>query len=125
MSEPKHTEAQVKAARAQIAAVVKDGFAEINGREYHFIKMVHKQSRKVMTYYTSIQKDVNDGNLLFMDSNQFVPVERLISEYTTFEGMTLDKLKDHWDAHPSDYVKFTLMAMAVISYPLMGGGDGG
>ena len=114
----------VENAQAQIKAVFDDGFAEINGREYLFEKMNHKGRRKVFAYMSSIGPAITAGDFSFLDSNEFVPVERVISEYVSFDGMTLDKLKNHWDQYPQDYLTLTVTALGVISYPFTQGGSG-
>lgn len=112
-------------AQAKIKEVFDDQCAEINGREYKFIKMAHKQRRKVFAYSSSITPELTKGNLSFLDSNEFVPVERVISESIMFDGMALDKLEQHWEKFPEDYMTLLTTAMAVMSYPFTRGGAGG
>ena len=105
-------------AKAKIKEVFDDQCAEINGREYKFQKMTHKQRRKVFAYSSSIAPELTKGDFSFLDSNAFVPVERVISESIMFDGMTLDKLEQHWEKFPEDYMTLLTTAMGVMSYPL-------
>lgn len=104
-----------------IAAVYKDGFAEIHGRKYSFMKMQHLKRKQVFAFYTHVKFLINDGDFSFLTSREFEPIERIISDYVTFDGMQISKLPDHWEACPEDYVQYICTALAVISHPFFRG----
>lgn len=105
-------------ANEMIRAAYEDGKAEINGREYVFTAMSHKQRRRVCTYFTSVQSFLHAGDLSFIDSAAFEPIEAIINKTVMFGGSLLDRLGDaHWELHPEDYFVFISAALAVISYP--------
>lgn len=112
-------EDQQAQAMSMIKAVYDDGEADINGRAYTFTKMVHKERRKVFAFFTKIQKDVNQGNLWFLESPEFQDVEAIIERRITFNGSALSKLPTHWDLYPEDYVVLIQTALGVISYPFL------
>lgn len=102
-----------------IKAVYEDGFAEINEREYHFLKMRHQQRRSVFAFFSSIQRDIQRQDFSFLDDPRFKNVEKIIEASVTFDDSLLAKLPNHWDEHPQDYLTFVSTALAVISYPFM------
>lgn len=113
---------QAKAAQAMIKAIVKDGEAEINGRTYKFIKMTHKNRRRVFAYYTHVQGAIQTNDLWFLDSPDFVAVETVINGAVTFDGSLLSVINEmHWEQYPEDYMPFISTAMGVISYPFLSG----
>lgn len=109
------------AALAMIKAVYEDGEAEINGRKYAFLKMTHKRRRKVFAFFTRVAGDIKSGNMWFLESPEFEAVEKIIGESVTFDGSLLDKLPEHWETYPDDYVTFISTALGVISYPFLRG----
>ena len=112
--------AQQKKAQAQVAAIVKDGKAEINGNEYVFLKTTHRQRLKVFAYFTSVKELLGAGNFSFLDTREWDAIEAIIRGMVTFGG---DSLKvrgdDHWEEFHADYLKFISVAMPVICYPFM------
>jgi hypothetical protein len=112
-----------KQALNQVKAVYDDGFAEINGREYHFAKMRHQQRRSVFAYFSSVQRQITQGNFSFLDDPAFKQVEKLIENSVTFDGSLLSKLPEHWEDYSEDYLTFVSTAMGVISYPFMRGSN--
>lgn len=103
-----------------IKAVYEDGFAEINGREYHFLKMRHEQRKAVFAYFTSIQHEIKRGNHSFLVDPLFKSLEKqIINAHVTFDDSLLAKLPEHWDDNPQDYLMFVTTALAVFSYPFM------
>jgi len=111
---------QQAAAKAMIQAVYEDGYAEINGRRYEFLKMTHKQRRKVFAFYSRIAEQVQRKNFAFLDSPDFEPVEAVINAAVTVDGRSLVKSSDeHWDAHPEDYLLFLATALPAISFPFL------
>lgn len=112
---------EMEAAKAMIKAVYNDGEAEINGRAYQFVKMTHKNRRKVFAFYTRIQRLMQIQDFSFLDWPDFEPVEMAINNAVTFEGSLISKLPTHWDEHPEDYIMFITTALPVISYPFLAG----
>lgn len=111
-------------AHDMIKSVYIDGVAEINGREYKFSKMTHKQRRKVFAFYTSIISKVKRKDFSFLDSDSFESVEAVINNVVSFDDSLLSRIDEtHWNKHPNDYVPFITTALAVISYPLLQGRD--
>lgn len=108
-------------AKDQLEAIYEDGFAEINGREYHFSKMTHSQRRDVFAYYTSITSLIQNKNFIFLSATDFKQIEKLILGKITFDGMQLSKLPEHFDEFPEDYVILICTALGVISYPFLSG----
>lgn len=102
-----------------IKAVYDDGFAEINEREYHFLKMRHQQRRSVFAFFSSIQRDIQRQDFSFLDDPRFKNVEKIIESSVSFDDSLLAKLPNHWDEYPQDYLTFVSTALAVISYPFM------
>ncbi len=118
---PEEEQRQAAQGQAMIKAVYDDGVAEINDRSYTFIKMKHKDRRKVFAYFTHVAKQVQDSDMSFLDSPEFEPVEAVINKSVTLDGSLLSVLgDDHWDKHPEDYIMFISTALQVISYPFMG-----
>lgn len=103
----------------QIRAVYNDGEAEINGRIYKFHRMQHVERRKVFAFYTSVQSQINQGNFSFLDTPQFAATEDVMSKNISFDGVTLDKARDHWDEYPEDYIQLVATALGVISFPFI------
>lgn len=106
-----------------IKAVYDDGFVEIHGREYHFLKMRHQQRRSVFAFFSSIQRDIQRQDFSFLDDPRFATVEKIIGDAVTYEGSLLSKRPGHWDDYPQDYLIFVSTALAVISYPFMPASD--
>ena len=112
-------EEQRKAAMAQIRGVYEDGEAEINGRTYKLHKMQHVERRKVFAFYTSVQHQANAQNFAFLDTPQFSVVEEVMWKSVSFEGATLNKLRDHWEEYPEDYIQLVTVCMGVMSFPFI------
>jgi hypothetical protein len=112
---------QQKAALEQIKAVYDDGLAEINEREYHFLKMRHEQRRKVFAFYTAVAHEVQNGSFAFMDTPKFAEIEKVMFNSITFDGSLLTKLPEHWEEYSEDYVTLVATALGVISYPFLRG----
>jgi hypothetical protein len=106
-------------ALTQIQRVYEDGKAEINGREYAFHRMTHKERRKVFAFFSKIQDDMNKGSFWWLESPEFADVEQVIERNVTFNGVALAKLDNHWEHYPGDYILFITTALGVISYPFM------
>lgn len=114
---------KVLKAQEQLKAVYDDGFAEINGREYKFMKMQHMQRRKVFAYFTSVQTKVQNHDFSFLDHGTYQGVEKVMFDSILYDGSALSKLPNHWDEFPEDYVTLVMTALGVISYPFMKGGN--
>ena len=112
-------EEQQQQGMEMIKAVYDDGFAEINGREYHFLKMRHQQRRSVFAFFSSIQRDIQRQDFSFLDDPRFKNVEKIIESSVSIDDSLLAKLPNHWEDYPQDYLKFVSTALAVISYPFM------
>jgi hypothetical protein len=110
-----------KKALSMIKAVYDDGIAEINGREYKFLGTTHIKRRRVFAFYSSLQQTIKSGDMRFLDSPEFVPVEKVINEMVEINGSILTKSPDHWEEFPEDYMQFISIAMGVISYPFLRG----
>lgn len=108
-----------KKAIAMLKAVFEDEEAEINGRVYQFTKTNHKKRRKVFAFYTKIGSRLQSGDMSFLDSPEFEPVEKVINDIVMVDGELLSRKTDHWDEYPEDYITFIGTALGVISYPFM------
>lgn len=108
---------QREKAVAMVRAVYEDGEAEINGRKYRFHKMTHVERRKVFAFYTSIAPQLRDDNMAFLDTPQYAAVEEVMWSNISFDGVTLNKSRSHWEDYPEDYVQLVATALGVISYP--------
>jgi hypothetical protein len=115
---------QIKEAQAMVKAVHDDGCAEINGREYKITNVNHKKRRKVFSYFTHIQEAVQRGDFLFLDSPEWESVEKVINNIVTVDGNLLDKVPDHWEKYPQDYLLFVQTMLGAISYPFLAGLSG-
>lgn len=111
---------------SQIEAVYKDGVMTIDGKDFVFTKLKHKQRRKVFAFMTRIQYMLKNGDFSFLDWVDFEPVEKIIEDSITVDDLQISKHKDYWDSEDNAgrYLKFISMAMPVIAYPLMSGGSG-
>lgn len=107
------------AAMAQIRAVYEDGEAEINGRTYKLHKMVHVDRRKVWAFFSSVQRQIQEGNFSYLDTPQFAAVEEVMWKNVSFDGATLSKLRDHWEEYPEDYMQLVSTVMGVMSFPFI------
>jgi hypothetical protein len=110
---------QRNAAMAQVKAVYEDGEAEINGRIYKFHKMQHVERRKVFAFFTSVQRQINAQDFSFLDTPAYAAVEEVMWSNISFGGITINKLRDHWDEFAEDYVRLVSVAMGVMSYPFI------
>lgn len=105
-------------AQAMIKAIFEDGEAEINGRKYTYLRMTHRQRRKVFAFYSKVSHRIQAQDISFIDTPEFDAIEAVIQAAVTFDSSLLSKLGDsHWEAHPADYVTFITTSLAVISFP--------
>lgn len=111
------TQEQREKAMAMVRAVYEDGEAEINGRKYKFHKMTHVERRKVFAFYTSIAHQLREDNMSFLDTPVYAAVEDVMWSNISFDGVAINKARDHWEEFPEDYVKLVATALGVISYP--------
>lgn len=110
-------EEQAKA-KAMLLAIVMEGVATIDGRDYTFLKMTHKKRRKVFAFYSTVAVKVQNKDMSFLDSPEFEAVEQVVNESVSYNDALLSILGDsHWDKYPGDYVTFVMIALQVISYP--------
>lgn len=110
---------QREKAMAQVKAVYEDGEAEINGRKYKFHKMTHVERRKVFAFYTSVQRQINAQDFSFLDTPQYAAVEEVMWSNISFDGVTINKARDHWEEFAEDYVSLVSVSMSVMSYPFI------
>lgn len=108
---------QREKAVAMVRAVYEDGEAEINGRKYKFHKMTHVERRKVFAFYSSVAPQLREDNMAFLDTPVYAAVEDVMWSNISFDGLTLNKLRDHWDEFPEDYIRLVATSLAVIAYP--------
>lgn len=108
---------QREKAVAMVRAVYEDGEAEINGRKYKFHKMTHVERRKVFAFYSSVAPQLREDNMAFLDTPVYAAVEDVMWSNISFNGLTLNKLRDHWDEFPEDYIRLVATSLAVIAYP--------
>lgn len=113
----------VDPAEAQIKAVFDEGVATINGRDYKFTTTSHRQRVQVFAFYTGVQRQLATGDMGFLDSKEFEAVEKTIGNIVMFDDALLSRSPLHWEKYPSDYITFITMAMGVISYPFLRGGN--
>ena len=105
-------------ALAMIKAVFDDSEAEINGRKYRYLKMTHKQRRKVFAFYSKVSNRIQAQDLSFLDTPEFEAVEGIMLGAVMYNDSLLSKLGDiHWEKYPKDYVTFITTSLAVISFP--------
>lgn len=105
-----------------IEAVYRDKVAEINGREYHFSSAInHKRRVKVFAFYSKYARQIENGDMSFLDTREFDQVFSGICDVVLFDDMQLSKVSDHWDQHPEDFILFVTTAIMVISYPFLKG----
>lgn len=109
----------------QIRAVYEDQCAEINGREYRFLKMTFIERRKVFSYASSINSQVQVGDFSFLSEDGYQRCEEVMFRYITFNGSLLSKLTGHFDVYPQDYLTLITTAMGVICYPFFPDGSTG
>lgn len=108
---------QREKAFAMIRAVYEDSEAEINGRKYRFHKMTHVERRKIFAFYSSVAPQLREDNMAFLDTPIYAAVEDVMWSNISFDGVTLNKARDHWDEYPEDYIRLVATALGVISYP--------
>ena len=104
-----------------------DGKMDINKRSYPFVKMPFKEGRKVYAYFTSIQTDLMMGNLMFMESQEFLNIRNTMFDYIDFDGNRLNAINDndaHFEKYPEDYDDLISSAMLVFAYPFLKGKTG-
>jgi hypothetical protein len=110
---------QREKAMAMVRAVYEDGEAEINGRKYKFHKMTHVERRKVFAFQTSVQRQISNGDFSFLDTPGYAATEDVMWANISFDGVTINKARDHWEEYPEDYINLLSVAMGVMSYPFI------
>ena len=104
-----------------VKEIFDDGFAEINGREYHFTQMNHQIRKQVYAYFSHVKEQIANGDFLFIMSPDFERIEKLLWGRITYNGSVIAKREGHWDEFPEDYQNLVMTAMSVISYPFLRG----
>jgi len=103
----------------QVKEFYDQGFAVVNGREYHFTQMNHGVRMQVYPYFTHIAQHIQRGDLMFMMSDEFKRVEKVLWNRIMFNGSLIAKIENHWDEYPEDYQEVVLYGMSVISFPFL------
>lgn len=128
MPEHKPTPEELAAAQAEIQRMADDGVIEVNGRRYVVGRMLHKQRRKVLAFFSDprVRGLMQAGSVSYVEWAEFEPVEAVILSSVSIDGRILSKAgDDHWEQFPQDYPVFIGRALAVISAPFLSGGPTG
>lgn len=122
MAVKKQVKKQVKA-EDQIKAVYEDGVAEINGTQYVFSKLKHKDRLKVFEMLQNATNQTTGEMRIPWTSAQFTEVEALINSKVLVDDMQISKYDSYWDQEENldDYMPFIVTAVQVICYPFMRG----
>lgn len=120
----KPTPEQIKSAMDQMKAVLDDGVATVNGRDYTFTPMTHSERVKVFSFYSSPANTAAQNSFEFLDDPKYKEVEKVMFNRINFDGMQLSKLPNHFENYPEDYLQVVSTAMGVMSYPFMRGVSG-
>jgi hypothetical protein len=106
--------------------LVDDGFFEIGARKYTINKVPFRKARKIYTYFSSIQEQIQKSNFEFMESDRFLEVEGLICKYIDYNSSSLFAIgiEKHFEKYPSDYDKFIITSLMVFSFPFIQGLNG-
>jgi hypothetical protein len=105
----------------ELQRINETGKMTINGREYAFTAMRHKERRKVFAFFTSIRGQLEENSFAFMDEPKFDEIMGVIENLVTFDGSLLSRLGTHWDLYSQDFIEFVVTAMGVMSYPFLVG----
>jgi len=89
----------------------------INGREYKISKLSHQFRTEILSVYTQIEKNLEDGNFGFITEPTFKNIIKKIDNKITFEDELISKRSRHWEEFPEDYLDYISMSMKVICYP--------
>lgn len=114
-------EAKKQAMLSPIKAVYDDKEMIINGRTYVFTKTNHATRLKIFAFFSQIQQEISEHNFAFLGRPEWPKIEREIFRVITHDDMSMDKLDGYFndEEHASDYLKFIVTAMGVISYPFL------
>ena len=105
-----------------IKAVYVDKEATVNGRTYTILTLQHHDRLKVFSYFTTVKDQMEQGNLGFMGTLEWLAIDKLISSKLSFNGDILSKIPGHFDGEAAeDYVTLMSTMMAVFSYPFLKG----
>ena len=104
-----------------IRAVYDDRSAEIHGREYKLLKMKHRKRLQVFAFFSGIREELAGGSMAFMGKLEWEEIEKTISQHVTFEEDLLEKLPDHFETYPEDYILFATTMLGAMSYPFLSG----
>lgn len=109
-----------------IKSVYEDKIATINEHDYEFGVMTFTERRTVFAYASKIAKNLESGDLSFIDDSEYKKIEKdIIFKRITYDKMSLSKKNVFEDEEfMVDYLKFVTIALAVISYPFTKGGIG-
>jgi hypothetical protein len=104
-----------------IKAVYEDGEAEIHGRKYKLLKMRHQKRLQVFAFFSGVQGELSKGSFSFMGQPGWEEIEKKICQHVTFNGDLLDKVPDHFEKFPEDYILFATTMLGAMSYPFLAG----
>ena len=104
-----------------IKAIYDDKEAEIHGRKYVLLKMKHRARLQIFAFFTGIREQLEGGSMEFMGSPAWEGIEKKICQHVTFDGDLLDKVPDHFDKYPEDYIFFATTMLGAMSYPFLSG----
>jgi hypothetical protein len=106
--------------------LINDGYFEIGENKYTINKMPFRKGRKVYTYFTSIQKKIQESNFDFMETDKFLEIEEAICKYIDYNGSSIYAIntEKHFEKYPSDYDNFIITSLMIFSYPFIAGLSG-
>lgn len=96
-----------------VRQIYEDGWVELNGRRYEFLRMTHLERRKVLAYAPMIT------DMSFLEDPKWNNVEKLIWSRISYDGRIISQDPEHWENHMSDYVQLLQIAVSVIVYPFL------
>jgi len=108
---------------SKIKECYEDGFAEVNGRKYHFCEVTHKDRLKIFGYVQSIQKDLISGVMSFVGDSEYSAIEDLMFSKMTYKDEQLSRVveRGHFTEFGEDYIILATTAMQVFCYPFTKG----
>ena len=113
----KEMEEQRKQIIEQLEEWYKNGYFEVNGREYKLSKMTHQFRVEVLAVYSEIEPMLLSGNYGFMTEDKFKRIIKKIEDKILFDGMQISKRPQHWEDYEEDYLDFVALSMKIICFP--------
>jgi hypothetical protein len=105
----------------EIKAIYDDKKMTIDGRDYVFTSTTHAKRKKIFAFLSDVKEMIAVHNYSWMDGQRFDGIEETMGNIILFEDMQVSKIKTHWDDHPTDFVRYIITGMQVISYPFLAG----